>query len=64
MKLRRKALTEVCEHFFALAGAWYIEQQNAQSYGVSDHTETDGSDTLGAMTLSIPEFEIVERNAV
>lgn len=63
-KLRRQALTEVREHFFASAGARYIEQQNAQSYSVSDELETDGDHALAATTLSIPEFEIAERNAV
>lgn len=63
-KLRRKALTEVRERFFASAGARYIEQQNAPSCGVSDRLDTDGGDALAATTLSIPEFEIAERNAV
>jgi Protein of unknown function (DUF3435) len=63
-KLRRKMLTEVRERFFASAGARYIEQQNVQSRCASDKLSANTDDALAATTLSVPEFEITERNAV
>ena len=64
MKLRRQMLTEVRERFFASAGARYIEQQNAQSCRVSEKLDTNTDDVLAVTTLSVPKFEITERNAV
>ena len=64
MKLRRKALTKVRDRFFASAGARYIEQQNAPSCGVSDKLSASTNEALTATNLSLPEFELLERNVV